>query len=397
MSEPAGAMSRTSSVASSVGSSVTSSVTSARRDRILRVRERMEELGVDALLLSHGADLPWLTGYRAMPLERLTLLVLQRSGDAVLLVPQLEAPRVPDPDGLFEVLPWKETDDPVAMASRLLVPQGAATYGLSDRAWAHTLLALQVRLPDATWVAASSVTSPLRAVKDAVEVDALRAAARAADDVAAALQRGDIPLEGRREADVSEEIGARLVGAGHRRVNFAIVGSGPNGASPHHDASDRVIVTGDAVVCDFGGEFPSDQGVGYCSDITRTVSVGDPSAEVRDCYAVLRAAQEAAVSAVEPGITAAQVDAVARQVITEAGFGDYFIHRTGHGIGIEEHEEPYIVAGNDTVLAPGHAFSIEPGIYLPWRFGMRLEDIVVVRDGGGEALNTADHALAVVS
>jgi Xaa-Pro aminopeptidase len=312
-------------------------------------------------------------------------------------VPQLEAPRVPDSGGLFEVRPWKETNDPVAMVSGLLSSKADATYALSDRAWAHTLLALQARLPRAKWVAASSVTSQLRAVKDTVEVDALRAAARAADSVAAALQRGDIALVGKREADVSREIGARLVAAGHRRVNFAIVGSGPNGASPHHDAGDRVIVEGDTVVCDFGGEYPSDQGVEYCSDITRTLSVGEPATEVRDSYAVLYAAQEAAVAAIEPGIAAEHVDAVARKVIAEAGFGDYFIHRTGHGIGIEEHEEPYIVAGNTTALVPGHAFSIEPGIYFPGRFGMRLEDIVVVHEGGSEALNTADHDLAVVT
>jgi Xaa-Pro aminopeptidase len=362
-----------------------------------RVHERMGELGVDALLLSHGADLPWLTGYRAMPLERLTLLVLPRQGDPVLLVPRLEAPRVPDSDGLFELRPWAETEDPVAIATALLSPRPRSTFALSDRAWAHTLLALQASLPDASWVAASSVTSPLRAVKDDSEIAALRAAGAAADSVAAALQSGDIPLANRKEIEVSEEIGARLVAAGHRRVNFAIVGSGPNGASPHHDAGGRVITRGDTVVCDFGGEYPSEGGVGYCSDITRTVSVGAPDPEVRDFYNVLRAAQEAAVAAVRPGVTAEHVDAVAREVIADAGLADRFIHRTGHGIGIEEHEDPYIVAGNDTVLVPGHAFSIEPGIYLPGRYGMRLEDIVVVRDDGAESLNTVDHSLAVVS
>jgi Xaa-Pro aminopeptidase len=251
-------------------------------------------------------------------------------------------------------------------------------------------------MPGVSWVAASSVTAPLRAVKDASEVAVLRVAAAAADRVAAALQAGDIALVGRREVEVSEEIAARLLAAGHRRVNFAIVGSGPNGASPHHDAGNRRIAAGDTVVCDFGGEFPSEAGVGYCSDITRTVSVGEPSPEVRDCYSVLRAAQEAAVSAVEPGVTAEHVDAVARQAIAEAGLAHLFIHRTGHGIGIEEHEDPYIVAGNDTPLVPGHVFSVEPGIYLAGRFGMRLEDIVVVNEHGAESLNTADHSLAVV-
>ncbi len=368
----------------------------ARAGRLARVRARMDELGVDALLLSHGADLPWLTGYRAMPLERLTLLVLPRQGEAVLIVPALEAPRVPDTGGTVILRLWAETEDPVALAAALLGPASGATFGISDRAWAHSLLALQAALPGADFVTASRVTSPLRAVKDDDEVAALRAAARAADSVAAVLQEGQIPLAGRSEIQVSEALGAGLLAAGHRRVNFAIVGSGPNGASPHHEAGERVIGVGDTVVCDFGGEYALHDDVGYCSDITRTVAVGEPGPEVRDCYAVLLAAQQAAVAAVRPGVTAAHVDSVARAVITEAGLGEFFIHRTGHGIGIEEHEDPYLVAGNETALAVGHAFSIEPGIYLPGRFGMRLEDIVVVGEDGAIPLNTVDHSLVVI-
>jgi len=356
----------------------------------------MDELEVDALLLSHGADMPWLTGYRAMPLERLTLLVLPRDGEAVLIVPALEAPRVPDTSGMITLRPWAETEDPVALAAALLAPARTATYGISDRAWAQSLLALQASLPGARWQPASRVTSPLRAVKDAGEIAALRAAAHAADTVAAVLQEGEIPLAGRSEIQVSEALGAGLLAAGHRRVNFAIVGSGPNGASPHHDAGERVIGRGDTVVCDFGGEYALHDEVAYCSDITRTVAVGDPGGEVRDTYAVLLAAQQAAVAAVRPGITAEHVDAVARAVIAEAGLGQYFIHRTGHGIGIEEHEDPYLVAGNDTPLVVGHAFSIEPGIYFPGRFGMRLEDIVVVGEDGAIPLNTVDHELVVL-
>ena len=367
-----------------------------RGTRLARVRTQMTEQGVDALLLSHGADLPWLTGYRAMPLERLTLLVLPREGEAVLLVPALEAPRVPDTGGLITLRPWSETEDPVALAAALLAPSAGATYGISDRAWAASLLAMQSSLPGARWTAASSVTSPMRAVKDAGEIAALRAAAQAADRVAAVLQEGEIPLAGRRELQVSEAIGAGLLAAGHRRVNFAIVGSGPNGASPHHEAGDRVIGTGDTVVCDFGGEYALHDDIGYCSDITRTVAVGEPGAEVRDCYQVLLAAQQAAVAAVRPGVTAEHVDAVARATIADAGLGEYFIHRTGHGIGIEEHEDPYLVAGNDTPLVVGNAFSIEPGIYLPGRFGMRLEDIVVVGEDGAIPLNTVDHSLVVI-
>ncbi len=369
----------------------------ARSDRIARVRERMGSLGVDAMLLSHGADLPWLTGYRAMPLERLTVLVLPATGDAVLVVPGLEAPRVPDPEGLVEIRPWSDAEDPLDLVVDLLRRHGSARLAVSDRAWATTVLALQRRLPDSDWIDASRVTSPIRAVKDADEVAALRAAAAAADRVAAVLQSGGIPLVGRTEAEVSARLGALLVSEGHRAVNFAIVGSGPNAASPHHEPGGRMIARGETVVCDFGGSLSLDGGPGYCSDITRTVVTGAPSDEVAECYEVLLRAQQTAVGTARAGVTAASVDRAARTVIEEAGHGDLFVHRTGHGIGIEEHEDPYLVVGNDEVLVPGHAFSVEPGIYHPGRFGMRLEDIVVVGpDGEPESLNTADHRLVVV-
>jgi Xaa-Pro aminopeptidase len=369
---------------------------SLRHERLARVRARMADTGVDVLLLSLGADLPWLTGYRAMPLERLTLLVLPRDADAVLLVPELEAPRVPDGAGVFTLRPWSEGESPFDLAAGLVGAAAGATLAVSDRAWAGAVLALQERLPAATWQPASSVTAPLRAVKDEAEIAVLRAAAQAADRVAAVLQRGGIALIGRTEKEVSTDIGAHLIAEGHDRVNFAIVGSGPNGASPHHEPGLRRIGGGEVVVCDFGGELRLDDGLAYCSDITRTVVTGEPGAEVRECYEVLHAAQQAGVAAARVGVPAEEVDAAARTVIADAGFGDRFIHRTGHGIGIEEHEDPYLVAGNSTPLEVGHAFSVEPGIYLPGRFGMRLEDIVVVGADGPEALNTVDHSLAVV-
>lgn len=371
--------------------------TGARAVRMGRVRDRMEQLGVGVLLLGHGADLPWLTGYRAMPLERLTLLVLPVTGEPVLVVPGLEAPRVAAADGLFELRPWSDAEDPIDLVVDLIHRADVSRLALSDRAWATTALALQRRLPGSDWIEASRITSPLRAVKDDDEIAALRAAGAAADRVAAVLQSGGIPLVGRTEAEVSARIGALLVAEGHSSVNFAIVGSGPNAASPHHEPAERVIGRDETVVCDFGGTLSLDGGPGYCSDITRTVMTGDPSAEVADCYAVLLEAQRSAVSAASAGVTASSVDQVARDIIDAAGYGDLFVHRTGHGIGLEEHEDPYLVVGNDDILVPGHAFSVEPGIYLPGRFGMRLEDIVVIGvSGAPESLNNADHGLVVV-
>ena len=364
-------------------------------DRVARLRHRMEELSVDVTLLSVGPELPWLTGYTAMPLERLTMLVLPRAGEATLVVPRLEAPRVVERPEVFTLRAWDETDDPVAVVAGLVGPS-ARRLAIGDRTWARFVLALQDAVPDGRLVRAGAVVGPLRAVKDQVEIEALRRAGAAVDAIAADLQAGAIPLVGRTEAEISAELGRRIVEAGHQHVNFAIVGAGENAASPHHEPGDRVVRPGEVVLCDFGGTMLDDAGVGYCSDITRCVHVGEPPGEVAEAYAVLFEAQQAAVAAAVVGTSCEEVDATARRIISHAGLGDRFIHRTGHGIGVEEHEDPYIVAGNPTPLEPGHAFSIEPGIYLPGRFGLRLEDIVVAATAGPDPLNHADHSLAVV-
>ncbi len=366
----------------------------ARRQRADRVRGRITELEIDALLLSIGADLPWLTGYEAMPLERPTVLVFLADADATLVVPRLEAPRVDHDDKLFALRPYEETDDAVGIVADLVGKADRVAF--SDRAWAGLLLELQAAIPDATFGLASRVTGPLRAVKDAHEQEAIAQAGAAADRVAEALLGGEIALLGRSEADVSKEIGARLLAEGHRRVNFAIVGSGPNSASPHHEAGERMIREGDVVVCDFGGSYSLNGDVGYCSDTTRTVAVGEPGTEFRALYEALEIAQSAALAAVEPGVTCAELDRVPRALIDDAGLGAAFIHRTGHGIGIDEHEEPYIVQGNEDVVVKGNAFSIEPGIYLDGRFGARIEDIVLVTEDGSRPCNMTEHRLVVL-
>ena len=297
-------------------------------DRMARVRYRMNELGVDALLLSVGADLPWLTGYEALETERLTMLVVPRGDDATLVVPRLEAPRVEEQPGVFGALPWDETEDPIAIVAGLVgSPQ---TVAIGDHTWARFLLDLQGVVPRAAFRKASEITGPLRMVKDAAEIDRLRAAARAVDAIV--LEMRTRSFSGRTEMDVHRELVQRMLDAGHERANFAIVGSGPNGASPHHEAGARMIEEGDVVVCDFGGSMRH-----YCSDITRVFVVGEPSQEVCDAYAMLTGAQELAVRAATVGTPCEEVDATARLIIADAGFGDRFIHRTGHGIGVETH------------------------------------------------------------
>ena len=346
----------------------------------------MAEANVDVLMLSVGADLPYLTGYEAMPLERLTMLVLVRDGDATLVVPELEAPRVV-PDASFTIRPWPEGADPVAVVADLA--GSSAGVAIGDLTWTRFTLALQGALPSARFTPANLITAPLRSVKDDVEIAALRAAAHAVDAVAVEMRAR--PFGGRTEADVSRELVARMIEHGHERANFAIVGSGPNGASPHHDAGDRIIGTGEVVVCDFGGTMN-----GYCSDTTRMFVVGSPTDEVADTYAALAEAQSRAVRAATVGAHCGEVDAVARRALAEHDLADAFIHRIGHGIGLEAHEDPYLVAGNIAPLVPGHAFSIEPGVYFPGRFGMRLEDIVVATAGGPDSLNVSPHDLALV-
>jgi len=343
-------------------------------ERIARVRARMDDLDVDALLLSVGPDLPYLLGYEAMPLERLTMLVLAKRGDARLVVPRLEAPRVTARPQLFELVAWDETDDPVAIVAGI-VGRGVARAAIGDHTWARFVLELQRALPGTTFVPASVVTAPIRMVKDAGEIAALQRAAEAVDVIAAEMRTR--PFAGRTELDVHRELVERMLALGHERANFAIVAAAEHAASPHHEPSaERVIRDGDIVLCDFGGTMR-----GYCSDITRMFHVGEPHAEVRDVYDVLAQAQ----------------DAAARRVIAAAGYGDSFVHRVGHGIGTEAHEDPYMVAGNSLPLVPGHVFSVEPGIYFPGRYGMRLEDIVVATIDGPLRLNNAPRDLAVVS
>lgn len=356
-------------------------------ERLARARVRMAETGVDALLLSVGPDLPYLTGYEAMPLERLTMLVLRPTGDPVLLVPRLEAPRVVD-HGHFTIETWDETDDPVARVAALVgAPRRVA---IGDHTWARFVLALQHALPGTEFAPANAVLAPMRAVKDAAEIAALARAGAAVDAIVAELRGAS--FAGRREIDVHRDLVERILAAGHERANFAIVAAGPNAASPHHEPGNRVIADGDLVLCDFGGTMD-----GYCSDITRMFSVGEPTAEVRDAYAVLAEAQEAGVRAATVGTPCEAVDAATRAVIVAAGYGDFFVHRTGHGIGTEAHEDPYVVSGNATPLVAGHAFSVEPGIYLPGRWGMRLEDIVVATEAGPHRCNHAPRDLAVVA
>jgi Xaa-Pro aminopeptidase len=362
--------------------------------RVHAARGIAAEAGIDLLVLTPGSDLRYLSGYHAHAMERLTALAVPRQGEPFLVVPRLEAPMVDaSPAGGLglELLAWDETDDPFALLARTATARlGSAPtrVAVGARSWAEHALGVQRALPGSALEIASPVVDRLRMVKSAAEVEELALAGAAIDRVHARM--ADWLRVGRTEAEVGADIAAAIIEEGHTGVDFTIVGSGPNGASPHHELSGRTVQAGDLVVVDIGGETAT----GYRSDCTRTYVVGgSPSAEVAEWYAVLQAAQEASVASVRPGVTAEDVDAAARRVIDDAGWGEHFIHRTGHGIGLDTHEAPYIVAGNEISLEPGMAFSVEPGIYLAGRCGARIEDIVVCTDDGVRNLNGGPREL----
>ncbi|HEX3829678.1 MAG TPA: Xaa-Pro peptidase family protein [Sporichthyaceae bacterium] len=360
--------------------------------RLSRARTAAAAAGLDAVLVTPGPDLRYLTGYVAKPLERLTCLVVPADADPVLIVPFLERPAA-EAAGVaavgLAIADWQETDDPIALVAGILGPD-VRNYGVDDHMWAEKVLRLRAGMPEVEQRLAGGVLRDLRIRKTDAEIEALREAGAAIDRVHRRI--GEWLRPGRTEREIGRDIADAIVAEGHVRADFVIVGSGPNGASPHHDVSDRVVEPGDVVVVDIGGTTEA----GYCSDSTRTYAVGEPDPDFRRYYAVLLEAQIAACDAVRPGISAQQVDRVARGVIEAAGYGEFFVHRTGHGIGLEGHEHPYIVEGNAETLQPGMAFSVEPGIYLPARHGARIEDIVVCTAAGGERLNLTPRELQVL-
>ncbi|WP_225830587.1 aminopeptidase P family protein [Streptomyces sp. NK08204] len=360
------------------------------RARMERAARAAADAGLAGLLVAPGPDMVWLTGYTPTAVtERLTALVLTPGHDPVLVVPTLEAPDAEQAAGApaLTLRDWTDGQDPYAVTAALL--DGDGRFGISDNTWAMHLLGLQRALPGTSYAALTDALPMLRAVKDTAELELLAAAGAAADAAFEEIRK--VRFAGRRESDVGHDLAGLLRRFGHSQVDFTIVGSGPNGANPHHEVGDRVIRHGDMVVLDFGGLKD-----GYGSDTTRTVHVGEPTEEERTVHDIVRAAQEEGFRAVRPGVACQEVDRAARAVIDDAGYGEYFIHRTGHGIGVTTHEPPYMIEGEEQPLVPGMCFSVEPGIYLPGRFGVRIEDIVTVTEDGGRRLNNTSREMVIV-
>ncbi|WP_349268608.1 dipeptidase [Mycolicibacterium parafortuitum] len=361
-------------------------------NRLRAAASAAADAGLAGLVITPGYDLRYLTGSRAQTFERLTALVLPAAGDPTIVVPRLELAALKE-SAVAElgvaVRDWVDGEDPYRMVAEALGGRAPQKVAVTDSMTALHLLPLAEVLGTVP-VLATDVLRRLRMIKDPAEIDALRKAGEAIDRVHARVP--EFLLPGRTEADVAADIAEAIVAEGHSEVAFIIVGSGPHGADPHHECSDRELRAGDIVVVDIGGPYDP----GYNSDSTRTYSIGEPDPEVARRYAVLQRAQRAAVEAVRPGVTAEQIDAAARDVLAAEGLADAFVHRTGHGIGLSVHEEPYIVAGNTLPLAEGMAFSVEPGIYFPGQWGARIEDIVVVTADGALSVNNRPHDLVVV-
>jgi Xaa-Pro aminopeptidase len=359
--------------------------------RMERAAAQAAEAGLTGVLVTPGPDLLYFTGYEPIAItERITMLAIHASRGPAMIVPILERPDAEGSPGApaLTLADWKDGSDPYAAAAELLDPAGR--YAISDSAWAMHVLGLQQALPESGYVSMTSTLQMLRAIKDEDELERLAEAGAAAD--ASFEQIAEVQFSGRRESDIAAELAGLLRDHGHSTVDFTVVGSGPNGANPHHEMSERVIEDGDMVVLDFGGIKD-----GYGSDTTRTVHVGEPIDEEREVHDLVRRAQQAGFEAVRPGVQCQEIDRAARKVIEDAGYGEYFIHRTGHGIGLTTHEPPYMVEGETSKLEPGMCFSIEPGVYLPGKFGVRIEDIVTVTEDGGRRLNNTGREIRIVA
>jgi Xaa-Pro aminopeptidase len=359
--------------------------------RMERAAAQAAEAGLTGVLVTPGPDLLYFTGYEPIAItERITMLAVHASRGPAMIVPILERPDAEGAPGsaALTLADWKDGTDPYAATAKLLDPEGR--YAISDSAWAMHVLGLQKALPGSSYVSVTSTLPMLRAIKDEDELERLAAAGAAADtsfEKIAAAQ-----FAGRRESEIAADLAGFLRDHGHSSIEFTVVGSGPNGANPHHEMSERVVEDGDMVVLDFGGIKD-----GYGSDTTRTVHVGEPTDEEREVHDLVRRAQQAGFEAVRPGVACQEIDRAARTVIDDAGYGEYFIHRTGHGIGLTTHEPPYMVEGESRELEPGMCFSIEPGVYLPGKFGVRIEDIVTVTGDGGRRLNNTGREIRIVA
>ncbi|MBL7064589.1 MAG: aminopeptidase P family protein [Anaerolineae bacterium] len=362
------------------------------QSRCADAQERMRVQGLDYLLVAPSSDMFYLVGYAGHITERLTVFVLPAQGEPTMVLPAFEAGRMQPLATFFSLETWEEMDDPYAALTRVLKDDAKRPIqvGVSDQQWASFLLGYQDALSEASFVLGSRITGPMRITKRPEEIELLRAVNRFND--AAFTEFVTMPMAGMTERQLYDRLAGLMKKHGQDSVAFANPYSGPNAGKPHNIPGDRVVREGDVVFFDFGGVYK-----GYYSDTTRAVVVGSMPEEFEKVYNVVREAQQAAIDAIRPGVPIGDVDVAAREVITEAGYGPNFLHRVGHGLGLDEHEPPYLTSDNREPLQVGMTFSVEPGIYFPGRWGVRIEDTLLVTETGGERLSHCSRDIQVVS
>lgn len=351
------------------------------------LQQEMRAQKIDWLFLTPSPNFRYVTGYKALPLERLTMLMLPAQGMPKLIVPRLELLLAKEHVTIdCEITSFSETENAIDIVGSI----ASGSIAVDPYMWSEKLLKFQSRLEGSTFTDATPLINVVRTVKSTFEQQSLLAAGKAIDWVHEKV--ASLKFAGRTEREIGEDIKSLIFESGHERVDFIIVASGPNSASPHHEVSERIVESGDVVVVDIGGTMPS----GYCSDCTRTYVVDSIDEEFQQKYDHLQSAQLKAVEGSVVGASCESIDSIARDILNEAGLGEYFIHRTGHGIGLQTHEDPYIVQGNSHKLVDGNAFSIEPGFYIEGKYGARIEDIVISTNEGPLTCNNRPRNLIIV-
>lgn len=347
------------------------------------ITELMMKNGIKAVVLSPSMNMFYTTGFNTFPGERLLVSILDVKGEVVFIAPKMYEQEIKEKGVFDNIITWDDSQDPKDILDSICREKGYAesVIAIEDTMWFNAFEKVFSAFKGARFIKASGIVGELRKYKAADEAEKMREASRLAEKALELV----IPKikAGMKETAVKELLETEMKNQGLSGPSFdTIIGSGSNSALPHYTAGEKILQAGDSIVIDFGGLYQ-----GYCSDMTRTIMIGQATDEYRRVYEAVKGGQLKAIEAVKPGMRACDIDTAARSYITEKGYGDYFIHRTGHGIGMEVHEEPYISNISETVLQPGMVFSIEPGAYLPGKFGVRIEDLVMVTETGVEVLN----------
>jgi Xaa-Pro aminopeptidase len=343
----------------------------------------LKEKKIKALILSPSANMHYLTGFSTFPGERLLVNILTDTGENIFVVPKLYESEVREKAEFNEIFSWNDTQDPAEIIKGIAEKYGLdhCTVAIEETMWFTAFDKIYTTLNNAHYIHAAEIIGELRQCKSLAEGDKMRKASQTADKALENILPNIKP--GLKESEVRDMLEIEMKKLGAAGPSFqTIIGSGSNSALCHYGTGDKVLQEGDSLVMDFGCLVDD-----YCSDTTRTIAIGQASDKFKSVYAILKKAQQLAIDKVKPGVKACEVDFAARKYITDKGYGDYFIHRTGHGVGLEVHEMPYITETSEVILKPGMVFSIEPGIYLEGEFGIRIEDLVMVTENGVEVLN----------